>query len=357
MRCPLLREGFFESSGDGWEKPFFSVIATEAAGCLPESRGDVTVSKIVEALQSVVVITPAISIWSGRVTVKRQEDLASAAGLPPESLVSDGAKRVIDPKHLTPLETHRRGVDRYLARVGSRHKMGFVISPDQEDEVHKELADREAAFNQAKAELVSNYDLFCLQWENQNAGYEGLLRRNRPTVLQVSAACEFDYATFRLTQAESAEGKRRFETLGKDVVTGLIEDVSQSADRLISESFHGRAKVTQRAVNVARELVQKLRNFSRFDPRLGVAADALAEVLKGVRSKGPLDPTEAMIVTAMLTAMSDPDKLLAYGQQFVSGAADQEPEEEVEADDSELPVVSAMPPAGINERRFVPAVF
>lgn len=285
-------------------------------------------NKIAQALQSVVVITPAIRIWSGRVTVKRHEDLTTASGLPPEALVSDGAKRVIDPKHLTKLESQRRCGNRYLARVGIKSHMGYLIQPDKEAEVHAELKERQIAFDEAKADLISNYDQLCRQWEQTIPGFEALLRRNRPSAIEVAAACEFDYATYRLTEAESDEGKRRFEAVGKAATSALVADVTQSASKLLKESFKGRSTVTQRAVNVVRELVGKLRSFSVFDPRLGPAAEALEKVLDGVRSKGPLDPTDTMIVGALLRSMVDPDELLQTGSTR-SAVADT-PEEEDE---------------------------
>lgn len=296
-------------------------------------------SKIAQALQSVVVITPAIRIWSGRVTVKRHEDLTTASGLPPEALVSDGAKRVIDPKHLTKLESQRRCVDRYLARVGIRSAMGFLIQPEMEAEVHEELQKRQIAYNESKADLVSNYDRLCREWEQAIPGFETLLRRNRPSAIEVAASCEFDYATFRITEAESDEGKRRFESVGKAATSALVADVTQSAARLLKESFKGRSTVTQRAVNVVRELVAKLRSFSVFDPRLGPAAEALEKVLEGVRSKGPLDPTDTMIVGALLRSMVDPDELLQAGSNQ-SAVADSN--EEAQAEDESVKAEEAV---------------
>lgn len=270
-------------------------------------------SKIVTALQSVVVITPQIHIWSGKVTVKRNEDLTSASGLPPEALVSDGTKRVIDPKHLTKLETQRRNVNRYLARVGIRSSMGYLVQPEDEAEVHRELSKAQVQFEEAKADIVAKYGLLCREWECQNPGFEALLQRNRPDALAVAAACDFDYATYQLTQAESPEGKRRFESVGKAATSALVEDVTKSASDLLKNSFKGRDSVTQRAVNVVRELIDKLKGFSMFDPRVGPAAAALEKVLIGVPTKGPLGPTDTLIVGALLRSMSDPDELLRAG--------------------------------------------
>lgn len=290
-------------------------------------------NKIVTALESVVVITPAIRIWSGRVSVRRAEDLVSASGLPPEALVSDGAKRVVDPKVLTPLESQRRYVNRYLSRVGIRSSMGFLVSPENEADVHEELAKRRTAFDEACQELVDGYDVLCNQWERANPGFEWLLRRNRPTAIEISRSCEFDYATYRLTPADSDEGKKRFQAVGKAATSALIDDVTSSAQTLLRDSFNGREKVTQRAVNVVRDLVGKLRNFGMFDPRVGPTADALEKVMANIPSKGPLDPTDTLVVGALLRSMSDPDELLRDRDSVYDSTSEETSEDEDEISD------------------------
>lgn len=283
-------------------------------------------SRNVTALESVVVFTPEVRIWSGRVSVRRAEDLVSASGLPPEALVSDGAKRVVDPKVLTQLESQRRFVNRYLARVGIRSSMGFLVSPDAEDDVHAELEKRRIAFDDARRELVDGYDVLCAQWERANPGFEWLLRRNRPTAIEVAAACEFDYATYRLTPADSEEGKKRFQAVGKAATSALIDDITSSANTLFRESFSGRETVTQRAVNVVRDLVGKLRRFGMFDPRVGPTADALEKVISGIPHKGPLDPTDTLIVGALVRSMTDPEELLKA--RVLSDSDDEQPVDE-----------------------------
>ena len=299
----------------------------------------------VTALESVVVFTPAVRIWSGRVSVRRAEDLVSASGLPPEALVSDGAKRVVDPKVLTQLESQRRFVNRYLARVGIRSSMGFLVNPADENEVHAELAKRRIAFDDARRELIDGYDVLCSQWERANPGFEWLLRRNRPTAIEVAAACEFEYATYRLTPADSEEGKLRFNAVGKAATSALIDDITTSASALIRDSFSGRETVTQRAVNVVRDLVNKLSSFGMFDPRVGPTAEALEKVMAGIPAKGPLDPTNTLIVGALLRSMTDPDELLR--ERVMVTTSDDESVDVASTPDDDVEAVEVVAPAPV----------
>src|SRR5690606_7382226 len=143
-------------------------------------------------------------------------------------------------------------------------------------------------------------------------------------------AIEFDYAPFKLSESDSEEGKARFESVGKAATSALITDVTTSAANLFRDSFKGKQSVTQRAVNVVRDMIEKLRAFSMFDPRVGPAADALEKVLADVPKKGPLGPMDTMIVGGLLRSMSDPEALLSAGADN-GGVVEEEDDQEVVA--------------------------
>lgn len=276
----------------------------------------------INALKNVIVITPVISIWSGQVTLKRDE-LRSVTGLPPSHLVSDGAKKVIDPKALTRMESRRRCANRDLARMGNKSPIGYQVLPEHESEVLQMLDEHRTKFEEAKTELVFNYDSLCQQWEAQHPEFADLLRRNRPTARQVGRACDFDYAMYRVTEVESEVGRKQFEAVAKASAGSLAEDIASTASQIFTQSFKGKATVTQRAVNTVRDLITKLRGFSMFDPRIDRTADALDMVLKDIPRTGPLDVSQTLVLGVMLQSMTDPQRLLELG---VGTSADDEEE-------------------------------
>lgn len=267
-----------------------------------------------QALSDVIVVVPVIRIWSGQVTLRRDEDLNTASGLPPKTLVSDGGKRVIDPKALTVLETQRRCVNRDLAQLGIKSPMGFLISPEREKEVHEEMERRRGLFENALGDLIASYDRLCTEWESANPGFESFLRRNRTLASDVQRACSFTYATYRVAPVDSDVGKEQFEEVAKSATHSLVEDIASNASAILKESFDGKEKITQRTVGVVRELVRKLRGFSMFDPRILPTADALDKVLSGLPKTGSLDTIETLILRAMVKSMTDADQLLKIPQ-------------------------------------------
>lgn len=281
---------------------------------------------VVQALKESIILVPQIHIWSGQVTLNRTEDLSTASGLPPKTLVSDGSKRIIDPQALTPLETQRRAVNRDLARMGVVSPMGYLITNDMEAEAHKLVEERRTKFDAARADLINNFDRLCHEWEQKNPGFEELLRRNRPDVSAVAAACNFDYAMARMEAVDSDLGRERFEAAAKATTSAVIENVCSSASGILKNSFEGRDRVTQKAVNVVRELVAKLRGFAMFDARIIPATDALERTISQVPKTGPLDGAQTLIISTMLQAMAEPDKLLSMG--IVTGDAAKEDQED-----------------------------
>lgn len=271
-------------------------------------------SKVAEALKNVIVVTPVVRIWSGQVTLKRDEDLSDASGLPPTGLVVDGSKRVIDPRNLTPLESQRRAINHTLSRIGVRSPMGYLITPDMEGEVHAEMQARGAKFNAARQLLIDGFPQLCAAWEAANPGFESLLQRNRPTAQDVAAACDFDYAIYRVGEVESSEGSKQFEAVAKATTSSLADDIASTAKTILNESFRGKTTITQKAVNLVRALVKKLRSFTMFDARIGPTADAMDSVLSVVRLVGPLDANEINLIKAMLNSITNASSVLAYGE-------------------------------------------
>lgn len=295
-----------------------------------------------EALSNVVVVVPVIRIWSGQVTLRRDEDLNTASGLPPKTLVSDGGKRIVDPKALTTLESQRRCVNRELASLGVRSPMGYLISPDRETQVHEYMVGRKANFETSLDTLVNTYDRLCSDWEAQNPGFEGFLRRNRPSAKEVQASCSFAYATYKVAPVDSAVGQEQFAEVARSATSSLVEDVAANADAILKE-IGNRDRVTQRTISVVRELVRKLRGFTMFDPRILPSAMALERVLEGLPKNGPLDTTDTLILGAMLRSMTDPNQLLNLGNSHEQ-VLDDEVEPELEVASSPIPTAATQAP-------------
>lgn len=267
-----------------------------------------------QALHDVIVATSDIRLWSGQVTVKREE-LSSVEGLPPSNLVSDGSKRIINPKALSPLESQRRHVNRELARTGLVSPMGYLIAPSDEQKIHDLMADRRKKFNDLRDELLSNFDKLCLEWEAANPAHVEMLRFNRPDASTVAAACSFNYCVYQMAPVKGSLGADTFSAMASATAGTLAEDIASNARAILKDSLSDQRNtaITQKAVNVVRDLVKKLRSFEMFDSRITVTADALDRAMQGIRKVGPLDASEVLLLKMMLRDMTDASTLFDYG--------------------------------------------
>ena len=120
-----------------------------------------------------------------------------------------------------------------------------------------------------------------------------------------AAAPDQAVAMYRVTEVESEVGRKQFEAVAKASAGSLAEDIASTASQIFTQSFKGKATVTQRAVNTVRDLITKLRGFSMFDPRIDRTADALDMVLKDIPRTGPLDVSQTLVLGVMLQSMTD----------------------------------------------------
>lgn len=319
-----------------------------------------------QLLTEAIIVTPLIDVWSGEVTVHRDVDLPGSADLPPTRIYSDGRKRVINPKVIAKLQSQRRMTQADLTTFGFRSPVGYIIAPDKEQELYEALNTRKQAFEEAKADLIQNLDVYYAEWEQEPeaAPHTAFLKRNRPEAARVEAACRFDFAVFRVAPVDSALGQQQFEAVAKATVPALMQDIASAAKDIVKSSIGDKSKVTQRALIPVRALVGKMRSFCMFDPRILPTAEALEQVIDGLPRTGPLSDAETLILRSMLASISDPDNVLAAGerlmaQQAASANGGQQDIEQEEVEEAEEPVQVVNQPAKAptKENAFAAVIF
>lgn len=313
-------------------------------------------------LTEAIIVTPLIDVWSGEVTVHRDVDLPGSADLPPTRIYSDGRKRVINPKVIAKLQSQRRMTQQDLTKFGFRNPVGYIIAPDKEQDLYEALEARKQAFEDAKADLIQNLDVYYAEWEQEPeaAPFTAFLKRNRPDAARVAAACNYDFAVFRVAPVDSPLGQQQFEAVAKATVPALMQDIASAAKDIVKSSIGDKSKVTQRALIPVKALVSKMRSFCMFDPRILPTADALQQVIDGLPRTGPLSDAETLILRSMLASISDPDNVLAAGERLLakqSANAGSQQDEPEEAEEEAIEVATPPAKASTKENRFAAVIF
>lgn len=292
-----------------------------------------------------VLVYPEIHIWTGTVSIDPEEDLQTVRHqLPPASLVSSGAKRLIDPDRLTALKSARKRLERAIEDV-SVPVLGSRGVPDSKlSDLHAEVEQQIGEILALKRELITNLERWYDEWDAKNPEWAHILRRSRVAqaiVDQRISAC-ISYGRIGLVSDDPASPLNVGLSLAaKQVVPSLVDDIAALARETWSRSFRGRAEVSQRALRPVRALLEKMRSFAWCDSRISPTVRAIEGVLRSVPMSGPLTAVETTIVSALLNTLMDPTRVLQHGEAVLSGdAEDTQPDDESFAPQVELQLVA-----------------
>ena len=266
------------------------------------------------ALDGLVLYYPIVNIWSGTVMVSRETDLAAAKDqLPPEDLVSNGRKRIVDKAVTAPLLAMRKRVERLLKEHGAPMMGGVGVPACASATVEAGLAEIEASFYEHVETICQNLSARYLEHETLHPGWEEMLRRSHLTEDDVRARCRFDVVAIQPSAPTSSGAESRFGRFAEAAVPQILEDLAKRADKLLTDTFKGRVKATQRQLGAVQRLIEKLSNFSFLDPRVNPIAQSLDAQLAAMPATGTLTYSETATVKTVLKTLADPEFILAQG--------------------------------------------
>lgn len=262
-----------------------------------------------------IIFTPIINVWSATVKVDRDEDLKDVKDkLPPKSLVSDGRKSLIDLRLLTPFNTIRSKVQRYL------HGMGFAITPnayavpaDKVDEVTDELNAFSKEFEDLVPDFIANLPAAFEEHIAKEPQWRELIERNRPDPVDVKTRMVFKIGAYRMAPPDADPNSRLSRSFGDaiDAVPSLLGDIADSATKLLQGPLGTGKRIGHAHSNALRGLVGKLESFGFLDHRVNVAAQTLDSMLAIVPASGQLSQGNLGVLRTICQILSDPAEILA----------------------------------------------
>lgn len=265
---------------------------------------------------SMVIFEPDLRIWSGRIKVRRAEDLQNVDGdLPPKAIFSEGLKPLIDLKRLAPYEAARKRVERFLAKEGVRLPRGkFGIPPEEAIRVAEELDKIGVEFDSHTPDFISELPAYFAEHEEKFLAWQVFLQRGRPDVKDVANAFQFRVAVYRTAPADAANPEsilnKRFNP-DQEAMPLLLEEISGRADKMLEGPLGKGQSTGVSHANTLRAMVSKMRNFSFIDQRVGPAAKALESMLSGVPSQGTVSLGQAAVIKLVAEILADPNRILS----------------------------------------------
>lgn len=264
-----------------------------------------------------VIFTPSIQIWSGGIKVDRATDLKKVQDeLPPESIVSDGRKTLIDLHHLNPFLGCRKKVQRLLSRVGFQlTPNAYAVPEDLAEEVASELDAIGAEFDSYTPQFLGNLKQYYNDHIAANKKWKELLKNHQPEPEAVRARLKFNVGAFRMSppdddNPDSLVSKKFGESIG--AVPSLLEDIASSAQIMLKGPLGKGTRIGHSQARNLRSLVTKLSSFGFLDYRVGPAADSLESMLDVVPADKdiPLSTGNIAVLITVAQILSDPERIL-----------------------------------------------
>lgn len=261
------------------------------------------------------------SLWGGEAALKPEDlDPAVRAALPPKELASLGRKAIYPKESLKTLRSVRYRAYMGLRRLGVSIFGGdaYALDPAKSAEAVAMLSAVKADFEAVKADFLGGFQIRFDDWiAGVDPKWQPVVRAALPSVDEVARKVSFGWQQFRLASPSAAPAPG--DTLQEEVAGLGNAAFDQIADlaRIAWNKQNGGWRQAEgwRAVpDALRMLIEKARNCSLFDPRLGALATALETAAAPACRKNP-DAVDLCILKGLMLAIQDPAKIKELCEQ------------------------------------------
>lgn len=276
-----------------------------------EMNSDAT--NAVAALDNLTVLSLTMPVWSGTKVMTPSELNAAGGTALPSSLVTNGGKKVIDPKHLNPFMACRRQAHRLLGSLGVAFAGGYAIPNQNADAAMQKLELIITEYERAQAEFLANYTANIEEWIAKNPGYEALLRAGVLTKSEVEKKFGAYYTTLKLSTSTTRD-RDRAGKLVEDLGTRALNEVSKDAAEY-ARGILTKPEVSRRGLGRIRQLRDKLYGLGFLSSAITPVVKLIDDVLVKMPDKGDLTGADASEWKALVMLLANRDML----EQFADG--------------------------------------
>lgn len=245
------------------------------------------------------VVVPDVRCISGGVSKDGSDDQAFTAG----------SVRYIDPKELAYFSTARGAAGRVCRQNGARFLSGYAVADDRLDKVLSLLEDIAAEVAVKKAHLIQNYDAMRASWLAKNPSISTWLTKfpdsgyvDRQTGMSVAV---YKISPFSMKPDSSIDDgvARQLDGLPWQILQEIAQDVSDTWTP-------GAHRLTQRIKGLLTRVRDKLRSLEFLGGNLRTIAQAIEDVMMRLPVAGPIEGADYVLLTGLLNALSDPNRIV-----------------------------------------------
>ena len=272
----------------------------------------------IKITDKMLVIAPAINIWSARRKMQAEDFGDSKDALPPDDIASLGVKKLCPPEKLRPFAMLKSRATSLLARHGIPFLPGaWLVPADKASELNKALEEIKADFDREKESFLNDYTRITSDWVMAHPDFAEMLVKSMASPDYVRSRLSFGWRAFALRMTRNSNIRDELENLGNSVFI----DIAKEAAVVKREVFADRDSVTQKALNPIRALAEKLRGLSFIHPQVLAATSLVQSCLERMPAKGEISGSHLGEVLALMTLLTDPVALEDATSRMVQHSA------------------------------------
>ncbi len=257
----------------------------------------------IKVADKMLVVAPAITIWSARKKMQAEDYGTDKDNLPPDEIATLGVKKLCPPEKLRPFAMLKSRATSLLARHGIPFLLGaWLVPADKASEINKALEEIKADFDREKESFLGEYTRITSDWVMAHPDYAEMLVKSMASPDYVRSRLSFGWRAFALRMTRNSNIKDEMENLGNSV----FADIAKEAAVVKREVFAGRDSVTQKSLNPVRTLAEKLRGLSFIHPQIASAVTLVQTCLDYMPAKGEISGSHLGEVLALMTLLTDP---------------------------------------------------
>ncbi|ORJ61323.1 DUF3150 domain-containing protein [Geothermobacter hydrogeniphilus] len=258
---------------------------------------------MLDLLQKLICFSLDVHIWSGRKKLTPADLDLDADEIPPEELASLGVKKICHPALLTRFQALRRRAERICETAGVHFLGGFAIPEDKARAVAEDLEKVAAEFEAEKQEFLKSYAETMDAWlKTIPDQWRSMVERAVESPEHVATRLSFGFQTFQVTGVEGLNSglEKAADGLGQQ----LYREIAQAARQIWDQSFQGRSRVSQRALNPIRGIVKKAKGLLFIEPGLGNVLSEVEVELDTLPKKGYLEAGNFFTLVGILNTLA-----------------------------------------------------
>lgn len=277
----------------------------------------------VKILDQVLLVQLEPHIWSGRKKLN-PDDLRNVqqSDLPPPSLATLGAKKIIDTEKLKVFDALKKRAQRACEASGVRFMGGYAIPLTKVADVAAELDKIETEFEKEKTAFIANYKTYVDNWVTAHPAWAHCIRQAVTKEGYVEDALGFTWQAIQVKEHKGKAAKVLNRGLHKQV-NGLSEqlfkEISASAKEMLEKTLVEKDKVTQKALNRVRQLRDKLHDLSFLNANVQPLVKSIDYTLTLMPAAGAIEGVSFSALYQLVSLLSDPDRALAHGESILQG--------------------------------------